>query len=322
MKRLVCTWLCFIFSSAALAAPKESENLLEIPSLKTLRAMNGIDPAPFDNFWKNWKQVTVRYRKDNGEQRFIYANDIAFKAMQEGIDEFPDGSVFGKVAFRTVEDANFPNSMEPKSFTRLQIMVKNSKKFKATAGWSYWLYVNGSVDTPGEDNANALACHSCHTIVKDRDYIFAMPTFQDNLASWFREPGQEFKDHFRLRTMAELTTFEKNILDLLGQKPASVRSYRMRLFSGSLYESIGPLAKFAEGGSIFFLVDPINKRFLIAEPMKPTKECRNLTNILMDRRTIVKKGDKVENRISIGKGTVCNGENKWQKTIDAPAWLN
>jgi hypothetical protein len=306
-----------------LFATKETENPLEIPSLKTLRTMNGINPAAYDEFWFKWRLVTVRFRKDNGEQRFIYANDIAFKAMQDGTDSFPDGAVFGKVAFKTEGDPQFPNSMESTNFTRLQLMVKNARKFSKTNGWGYWLYVDGAADNPAEDNANALACHACHTVVKDRDYIFAMPTFQEKLANWFREPGTEFKNHFRARKISDLNSFEKNVLTLLSQMPTSVRSYRMRLFSGSLYESIGPLASFAEtSGQVYFLVDPVKKRFLLAERAKPTSECASPVNIYMDRRTTYKKDGKVDSRISIGVGQVCNGINKWVKSLETPTWLN
>ncbi|MGE0171388.1 MAG: cytochrome P460 family protein [Oligoflexales bacterium] len=310
-----------LFATIAFAA-KDGDDPLAIPSLKNLRTMNGISPAPYDEFWNKWRLVTVRYRKDNGEQRFIYANDLAFRAMQEGVENFPDGAVFGKVAFRAKGDPEFPNSLEPSNFTRLQLMVKDSKKFKTTDGWSYWLHVDGATDNPEEDTTNALACHACHTMVKSRDFIFAMPTFQTKLAGWFKEPGNEFKDHFRTRSVAELTAFEKNVLGLISQKPQTLKSYRMRLFSGSLYESIGPLSRFTESGNVYFLVDPVKKKFLIAEPMKPTSECAKLVHIYMDRRMTAKKGDKIDSNITIGKGVVCNGENKWVKSLEAPQWLN
>src|SRR5687768_5898949 len=102
-----------------------SEDPLEIPSLATLRSMNGIDPKPYDKFWLKWPLVTVRFRSDNGEQRYIYANQKAYRAMKEGLTEFPDGSVFGKVAFATEDDPQFPNSMDSTTFTRIQLMVKN-----------------------------------------------------------------------------------------------------------------------------------------------------------------------------------------------------
>jgi hypothetical protein len=321
VKRLARFCLLLQLLTSLPLAAKEGEDPLAIPSLKTLRAMNGINPAPFDEFWNKWRLVTVRYRKDNGEQRFIYANDLAFKAMQEGVESFPDGAVFGKVAFRAKGDPEFPNSLEPFNFTRLQLMVKDSRRFKETDGWSYWLHVDGASDNPAEDNANALACHACHTMVKNRDFIFAMPTFQTNLASWFKESGNEFKDHFRTRSLAELTPFEKSVLALTNTKPQTVKSYRMRLFSGSLYESIGPLSRFTESGQVYFLVDPVKKKFLVAEPMKPTPECSKLVHIYMDRRMVNKKGDKIDSTTTIGKGVVCNGENKWVKSMEAPQWL-
>ena len=89
---------------------------MELPDLRSLRPMNGIDPAPLDEFWNDWNLVTTRYREDNGEQRFIYANDLAYNAMKEGKVSFPDGSALAKLGFKTIVDPQFPNSREPVDF--------------------------------------------------------------------------------------------------------------------------------------------------------------------------------------------------------------
>ena len=49
--------------------------------------MNGLQLKDYPDFETKWHLVTVRYRKDTGEQRFTYANDIAWTAMNAG----PDG---------------------------------------------------------------------------------------------------------------------------------------------------------------------------------------------------------------------------------------
>src|SRR4051812_12390292 len=64
-------------------ATPASEHVSTLPSLKGLRPMDGIDIARYDGFWNDWKLVSVRYRKDNGEQRFIYANPVAWESMRK-----------------------------------------------------------------------------------------------------------------------------------------------------------------------------------------------------------------------------------------------
>ena len=81
-----------LLSNSALAMNNSNYEIekdpMELPDLTSLRPMNGIDPADYDKFWENWSLVTTRYREDNGEQRFIYANDIGYQAMREGVLKF------------------------------------------------------------------------------------------------------------------------------------------------------------------------------------------------------------------------------------------
>ena len=56
-------------------------------------------------------------------------------------------------------------------------MVKDRRAFKKTNGWSYFLYVDGVHSKPEDDEQKNLACHACHTIVKNKDYVFSAPSF-------------------------------------------------------------------------------------------------------------------------------------------------
>ena len=166
---MLCMTLALFISNALIASNsnnyEDEKDPMELPDLRSLRPMNGIDPAPLDEFWNDWNLVTTRYREDNGEQRFIYANDLAYNAMKEGKVSFPDGSALAKLGFKTIVDPQFPNSREPVDFTRLQIMVKNSRKFRKTNGWSYYLHVDGVESNPKDDEQkkSSLSCmpHNC-----------------------------------------------------------------------------------------------------------------------------------------------------------------
>ena len=41
--------------------------------------MNEISADQYEDFKTSFNFVTVRYRKDSAEMRFVYANDLAFK---------------------------------------------------------------------------------------------------------------------------------------------------------------------------------------------------------------------------------------------------
>lgn len=302
-------------------ADSRDGNDMILPDLRQMRTMNGIDPKHFHEFWKTWPLVTVRYRPDKGEQRFVYANPIAYNALKEGLLDLPDGSAFGKVAYLTAEDPQFPNSVEPSDYTRVQLMVKDSKRFQKLDGWSYWLHTDSGKVLQSEDKSRALACHACHRLVKDRDFIFSAPTFLQKRASWYGKIGKSFKDRFRKKKISQLSSFEKSILDLLPQAPQTVHRLRMRLFTGSLYESIGPVSRFASQDSPYLLVDPIAKRFLIATRLESTSKCKSHVLIFADRRKILTRNGNTSTQRYLGKGIVCNGKNHWEKSEELPKAL-
>lgn len=129
----------------------------------------------YKNFDRKWKLIGVRYRKDSGEMRFIYANKIAEKAIQKGMEVYPEGSVFAKIAYLTEPDPAFEASMGPSQTRRFQFMVKNNKLYKEHHGWGYALFNNeGKVNaTPVKEQVQA--CADCHEVVPERDYVFTAP---------------------------------------------------------------------------------------------------------------------------------------------------
>src|SRR6185436_10160179 len=87
----------------------------KLPDLRKLGVSDGVSFSEAAEFWSRWKLVNVRYRYDNKEQRFVYANPSAWKALESGKTSFPEGAMFAKVAFATEEDPLFPVSAESRS---------------------------------------------------------------------------------------------------------------------------------------------------------------------------------------------------------------
>ncbi|MES2854494.1 MAG: cytochrome P460 family protein [Bdellovibrionota bacterium] len=167
MKRLIALAISLFAFSQALAYFELTE-----PGRKP-REMNGIFFDKNKDFAKNWHLVTVRFREDSREQRFTYANDKAFKALQSLKPEYPDGAMFAKIGFVTEEDPSFPSSKVPSGARRFQFMLKDSKKYKTTDGWGYALFDSQGNLFDEDVKTKTQSCHACHQIVPERDFVFS-----------------------------------------------------------------------------------------------------------------------------------------------------
>jgi len=137
--------------------------------------MNGIALEDYKDFTQKWSLVTVRYRKDSGEMRFTYANESALKALKAETSNYPDGAVFGKVSFVTAEDPSFSSSVAPVAPSRVQLMVRNKKKYKKFNGWGYGLYSPDGSLMPGDMKEKTESCVACHSLVEERGHVFSRP---------------------------------------------------------------------------------------------------------------------------------------------------
>jgi hypothetical protein len=141
--------------------------------------MNGIRWKDYKDFIKKSPLITVRYRKDTSEMRMIFANPTAKKAFETNKKKFSDGSVILKAGIATGTDPFFESSAVPTKIWRYQIMVKDSKKYKKTNGWGYALFDSQGKTFPEDPDLTQLACHACHTIVEEKDFVFSEPFLQD-----------------------------------------------------------------------------------------------------------------------------------------------
>jgi hypothetical protein len=137
--------------------------------------MNDIHFADYEGFEEKWKFVTVRYRMDSGEQRFVWANPAAMKALEEGSTDYPDGAVFAKIGFMTEEDPAFKSSRVPSGSLRYQFMVRDKKKYASTGGWGYALFDGNKTTIEGNPEYQAQACYACHLLVPERGQVFSVP---------------------------------------------------------------------------------------------------------------------------------------------------
>lgn len=138
--------------------------------------MNGIRFKDYADFQSKWQLVTVRYRTDTGEQRFVYANPAAWDALTHGVIDYPDGAVFAKIGIMTREDPGFTSSKVPAGASRVQFMVRDKAKYISTDGWGYALFAPVGMRLSAEPvPEQSAACAACHEVVPDRGYVFSQP---------------------------------------------------------------------------------------------------------------------------------------------------
>lgn len=136
--------------------------------------MNGIHFSDFKEFDKNWALVTVRYREDTQEMRFTYGNKAAIETLEKNSTDYPDGAVFGKFGILTEKDPLFASSIVPSGTRRMQLMVRDKKKYASTGGWGYAIFYGEGKTIPDMSGKKAVqACYACHKVAGSRGEVFS-----------------------------------------------------------------------------------------------------------------------------------------------------
>jgi hypothetical protein len=144
-----------------------------------LKAPNGISFSEIKGY-ETWPFIAPSYRTDNNELRVILGNTAMIDSYKAGIPgngkPFSDGSVIVKIGWSERQSPVFPAAHEPDVLKRVEFIIKDSKRFPATGGWGYARFVfdaKSATYTPyGKDDAFAQECYQCHSIVKNKDFIF------------------------------------------------------------------------------------------------------------------------------------------------------
>jgi hypothetical protein len=128
--------------------------------------------------YRDWRLISVAHEEGSlNDIRAILGNDVAIKAYREDRRPFPDGTVIARIAWKDV-----PSEENNKVFGRaqsfvagaapewyLQFMVKDSKKFAATAGWGFAQF---DKDAKPADEAKIKTCFPCHQPYQAGDFVF------------------------------------------------------------------------------------------------------------------------------------------------------
>jgi hypothetical protein len=133
--------------------------------------------------YESWEMVSVS--QDGPVMAAILANPVMMTAFKEGAPgngrAFPDGAKMAKIHWIPTKMSTFPAATIPGPRHDVDFMVKDSKRFADSGGWGYAVFEFDNAtktfrpgnpsDTPPQGN-DAKCGVACHTIVKNRDYVF------------------------------------------------------------------------------------------------------------------------------------------------------
>lgn len=144
-----------------------------------LKEPNGISFAEVRGY-ESWAPIAPSYRTDKKEVRVIVGNEKAHRAFQDGIPEngkpFPDGVALVKIGWAEQPDPAFAAALAPAALQRVELMIKDAKRFPGTNGWGYARFVfdakAGTFKPYGKDASFDNECAECHQLVNQRDFVF------------------------------------------------------------------------------------------------------------------------------------------------------
>jgi hypothetical protein len=142
----------------------------------SLKLPNGLAFSEFRGY-ENWQVVSVSQTPEL--LKVEVANPTMIDAYRAGAPgngkPFPDGSKIAKIEWRPKKMAESPFAVNvPDTLQDVFLIEKDSKRFPDTKGWAYAVFdYQPATDTFTPDATGTVNCgFACHTIVKDKDYIF------------------------------------------------------------------------------------------------------------------------------------------------------
>jgi len=170
-------------SLAALAAAAITAQEVPAKDKYSLKVPGGLAFSEFKGY-EDWSVVAIS--ENEGKIAVILANPLMIQAFKSGAPgngkPFPDGSKMAKVHWNPKKAETEPGGPTvPDTQHDADFMAKDSKRFADSGGWGWAAFeYNAASDTFRPANtsdkppqANDAKCgFACHTIVKDRDYVF------------------------------------------------------------------------------------------------------------------------------------------------------
>ena len=125
--------------------------------------------------YKTWKQIGSTERIENHTIRVVLGNDLAIRAIADNhISPWPNGAMIGKVTWHEQREPS--GVIVPGEFVQVEFMIRDSTKYRATAGWGWGRWIGTDLKPDGHTADFASThCVDCHRAVQRNDYVFTMP---------------------------------------------------------------------------------------------------------------------------------------------------
>jgi len=152
------------------------------PAKYAVQVPGGLAFSEFKGY-ESWPTVAISH--SDKLLAVTLASPEMIKAFQAGIPDngtpFPDGVKMAKIHWNPKKHATFSTTVVPDTLHDVDFMVKDSKRFADSGGWGWAAFKydtasdtfmpSTTADTPPQGN-DARCGLACHTIVKNRDYVF------------------------------------------------------------------------------------------------------------------------------------------------------
>ena len=149
----------------------------------TLRVPGGLAFSEFRGY-EGWPVIAIS--ENEGKIAVIVGNPTMIDAYKEGVPgngkTVPDGAKMAKIHWNPKKQAAYPGQPTvPGTLHDVDFMVKDSKRFADSGGWGWGAFDYDAAsdtfapatlaDKPPQGN-DAKCGFACHTLVKNRDYVF------------------------------------------------------------------------------------------------------------------------------------------------------
>ena len=81
----------------------------------------------------------------------------------------------GQTVWKDAVIEEWEKAIAPGEFVHAEFMIKDAKKWASTGGWGFARWKGRDQQPYGKDASFVQECFSCHTPVKDNDYVFTRP---------------------------------------------------------------------------------------------------------------------------------------------------
>jgi hypothetical protein len=149
----------------------------------SVKVPNGLGFAEFRGY-ETWQVISLSHNGD--KLAVITGNPAMIAAYKAGIPgngkPFPDGARMAKIHWMAQKNEAAPGTpLVAGALHDVDFMVKDSRRFADSGGWGYGAFEyeaksdtfrpGTTADSPPQGN-DAKCGFGCHTIVKNRDYVF------------------------------------------------------------------------------------------------------------------------------------------------------